>query len=51
MLNKKMIGYESQDTKPGDCLCTAVFHYKKQLYIFSHTGPNSSRTGGRLVYL
>ena len=29
MLNKKMIGYESQATKPGSCFCTAVFSYKQ----------------------
>lgn len=29
MLNKKMIGYESQATKPGSCFCTVVFSYKQ----------------------
>ena len=29
MLNKKIIGYESQATKPGGCFCTAVFTYKQ----------------------
>ena len=45
MLNKKMIGYESQVTRLRGCFCTAVFNYKQHLYTFS----NIALISGELV--
>lgn len=51
MLNKEMIGYESQAKKPVGCFYTAVFSYKQHSFTFSNIGPNSSRIVDMLVYL